>query len=264
MRPSQLNKYQHDFAAYLQSGDSSFLSNIFPNADNIELASVYRNGFMRSCVNALCSNYPVIDRLVGHEYFGFLAQQYIHNNPPKTGSLVGYGEQFPEFISEMIEHHQLSYLASFALLDRAWLQVYLARDDLPINPEWLQCKLAQGIDIETLNIRCIWSSRLVILDYQALSLWSELKDEGNLQQDMDLIHEKESSAFIWRTTDDRIQVRSLNLAETTFFEAMAQHSTLNQSMQMAQAVDAQFDIAEFFSMLLNASILAETSETIGK
>ena len=81
---------------------------------------------------------------------------------------------FPRFIENARDTHDLDYLSSFATLDRAWTEVFFARDDsFPDVP-------ASGIpgDAEALMSLCgrlaPWV-RQVSLEYRVLDAWSRLR-----------------------------------------------------------------------------------------
>ena len=63
--------------------------------DDSRLA-IYRQTIFHSLHNALSTSYPVIGRLVGTEFFRFLAKQYIQQYPSVSGDLNRYGDAFSQ------------------------------------------------------------------------------------------------------------------------------------------------------------------------
>ena len=123
-----LDEYTGAFSRYLRTGTVGALSGFLAeNADPARLR-VYRNGFLKACIEALRASYPSVERLVGEERFPALARPYVDAHPPRTASLAEYGEGFPKFLEDTSDTHRLAYLASFAVLDRAWSEVYFAED----------------------------------------------------------------------------------------------------------------------------------------
>ena len=123
-----LDEFTDAFVRYLRTGTVGVLSDFCDEtADPVRLR-VYRNGFLRSCVEALRAGYPSVDRLVGEKRFPALARPYVEAHPPRVASLVEYGEDFPRFVEDARDTHRLDYLASFATLDRAWSEVWFAED----------------------------------------------------------------------------------------------------------------------------------------
>jgi hypothetical protein len=86
--------------------------------DNSRL-NIYRQTIFHSLQNALSTSYPVIGRLVGTEFFRFLAQQYIQQYPSVSGDLNRYGDAFFQLLQALPEVAELPYLADIAQLE--WL-----------------------------------------------------------------------------------------------------------------------------------------------
>ena len=124
-----LDEYTGAFARYLRTGSVGALSDFCDADADLSRLRVYRNGFLKACVDALRASYPSVERLAGEERFPALARHFAEANPPGTASLVEYGEGFPQHVRDTREVHGLDWLASFAVLDRAWTEVYFAEDD---------------------------------------------------------------------------------------------------------------------------------------
>ena len=124
-----LDEYAGAFSRYLRTGTVGGLSGFCADGADLARLRVYRNGFLRACVDALRANYPSVERLTGEERFPALARPFVEANPPGTASLVEYGEGFPQHVRDTREVHGFDWLASFAALDRAWTEVYFAEDD---------------------------------------------------------------------------------------------------------------------------------------
>ena len=124
-----LDEYTGAFARYLRTGTVGALSGFCAAGADLSRLRVYRNGFLRACIDALRANYPSVERLAGEERFPALARPYVEAHPPGTASLVEYGEGFTQHVRDTRAMHGLDWLASFAALDRAWTEVYFSEDD---------------------------------------------------------------------------------------------------------------------------------------
>ena len=124
-----LDEYTGAFARYLRTGTVGALSDFCAEDADLARLRVYRNGFLKACIDALRANYPSVERVAGEERFAALARPFVETKPPGTASLVEYGEGFPQHVRDTREVHGLDWLASFAALDRAWTEVYFAEDD---------------------------------------------------------------------------------------------------------------------------------------
>ena len=257
-----LDEYTDAFARYLRTGTVGVLPDFCDgNADLVRL-QVYRNGFLRTCVEALRAGYPSVERLVGEERFPALARPYVEAHPPRVASLVGYGEDFPRFVEDARDTHRLDYLASFATLDRAWSEVWFAEDAHP--PE---TTAPAGVfdDAEALmNLRgrlAPWV-RLVPLDHCALQAWSRLR-RGGLGQRIEV--PRAPRHVLIRRCGSEIVYRDLERPEHVFIAGIAAGQPCAEAAGAALEADAGFDLVAAFASLLHHRIAAfEHGEPAGR
>lgn len=88
--------------------------------------SVYRNTVLKGCTDALCDNFPSVERLVGTDWLRGAATIHAQQTPPNDARLVLYGEDFADFLDAFEPARELPYLAGVARLDRLWLEAYTA------------------------------------------------------------------------------------------------------------------------------------------
>ena len=180
-----LDEYTAAFARYLRTGTVGALSGFCAGDADLSRLRVYRNGFLKACIEALRASYPSVERLVGEERFPALARPYVEAHPPRAAGLVEYGEDFPRFIEDARDTHRLDWLASFAALDRAWSEVCFAEDP---DPGGAAAGIVPAGDVPGDGAEALMSLRgclspwvrLVPLEYRALHAWSELRQGGRL------------------------------------------------------------------------------------
>jgi hypothetical protein len=95
--------------------------------------AVHRNNVYAGLVGVLQARYPVIERLVGEEFFGAAAQAFITASPPSSPVLLVYGEGFAAFLAGFEPAACLPYLPDVARLE--WLRhaAFHAADCLPLT-----------------------------------------------------------------------------------------------------------------------------------
>lgn len=253
--PATADPYFKDFSAYLRSGDSACLNRVFPQAPDLKVAAVYRNGFLRSCVDALRASYPVVELLVGEDYFGKLAVGYIEMHPPRRSTFVGYGERFPLYLENRLNAHQLPYLSDFAVLDRAWIAAYFAQDSRLLDEEQLERWQQGGNDISEICCELPASAALLTLNYDISSLWLKLKS-GSKPSNITRLNPVAQRLLIWRDKMDQINIRVLNTAEFSFLASLRGGSSLITAATSAIEQQSDFPVLGFFSELLDADVLA--------
>ena len=97
--------------------------------------AVHRNNVTVSLVAALAARFPVVERLVGEEFFRAMARAYVKREPPRSPVLLHYGATFPGFIEEFEPARTLAYLGDVARLELARGRAYHAADATPVGTE---------------------------------------------------------------------------------------------------------------------------------
>jgi hypothetical protein len=253
-----LDNYYQSFSRYLTTGELSHLASVFPNADNLAAAAVYRNGFLRACVDALRASYPVVDILVGKDYFDVLARGYIDICPPQRATFIGYGEKFPEYLSQCHDQHKLSYLPDFAKMDKSWLEVYFAADAMLLTEQSISAWQMAGNELSALHAVLPEAAALLKLDHAMCSLWSALKG-GEGIENKTTFNRVPEQVLIWRDAQMQIIVQAVSGAEFAFLSSLMEGggSTLHQAATAAMAKQNDFPFVDYFSMLLGAGLLAQ-------
>ncbi len=251
--------YFDDFSAYLRSGDTAHLREVFPQAEDLSIAAVYRNGFLRGCMEALRASYPVFEMMVGEDYFDSLAVQYVQKHPPRRATFIGYGDRFPAFVKQQQAQHQLAYLHDFACLDQAWMEAYFAGDSNLIHEADVQAWQQAGQDISAMRACLPRSARLLSLKHSISDLWLKLKSESVPEGEVQL-QAIPQHLLIWRDQSDQINIRVTNEAEFSFLATLLGGSSLLQAATAAIEVQADFPVLDYFTELLNTDALA--TETV--
>ena len=247
-----LDEYTTAFARYLRTGTVGALSDYCgENADPVRLR-VYRNGFMRACVEALRAGYPSVEQLVGEERFPALARPYVETRPPRVASLVEYGEDFPRFIKGAYDTHRLDHLASFATLDRAWSEVWFAEDAdgpkaiVPAGP------FGDAEALMHLRGRLAPWARLESLRYRVLHAWIRLRRDKLGQRTE--VRRAPQHILVWRSGADVLH-RELTCPEHAFIAGVAGGRPCGEAAGAALDIDAEFDLVETFAALLHHRLL---------
>ena len=89
---------------------------------------IYRNNYRGNLQDSLAAAYPVIEQLVGKDFFRLMTREYIAQHPSHSGNLHGYGSQLAAFIAAFAPAQGLVYLPDVAALEWAYHCAYYAPD----------------------------------------------------------------------------------------------------------------------------------------
>jgi hypothetical protein len=171
-----LRDIQRDFArSLLVPGDGAALIHIADDvADTAERFNIYRNNVTITLVGALRLTYPVVDKLVGSDFFEGAARAFVGQYPPRTACLDYYGDDFPDFLAAFPPAATLAYLVDVARLEWA-VNVALHAPDAPaLRPDALTDLAADEHD----RVRFVPhpSVRLLAVRYPADAIWRAALD----------------------------------------------------------------------------------------
>lgn len=94
---------------------------------------VYRNNMAVGLADALENAFPVVQKLVGDEFFRAMAGVYLRAQPPRSPLMMFYGEKMPMFLERFEPAQSLPYLPDIARLELAMRHAYHAADAAPIS-----------------------------------------------------------------------------------------------------------------------------------
>jgi len=136
--------------------------------------NVYRNNVKASLAGALKDNFPIVQQLVGEEFFAAMAQAYIRDEMPATPVLALYGGGFGDFIDGFPPASPVPYLGDIARLEYARQEAFYAADCTLLN----SARLAEQ-DTTTIlrqRLRLHPSLRVVASPYPIYAIWRKNTD----------------------------------------------------------------------------------------
>jgi len=130
---------------------------------------IYRHSILNSFSRVLAATYPVIEKLVGEDFFSAMAKQYAQTMPSLQPDLGEFGRHFDHFLAEFEQLKQLAYLPDVARLEWLWEEVFYAADD----PEANFSALAELNDqrLQKLRFNLSASAHLLQSTYPVLAIW---------------------------------------------------------------------------------------------
>lgn len=208
----------------------------FEPAQRLQL---YRNNLFISLTEALAAVYPVVQRLVGEDFFKTACREFISTHPPRQAQLHLFGDAFPEFIRTYRPASSLPYLADVATLEWAWHEAYHAADTEEFDATVLQ-QVPQK-QYGDLRFALQPAVRLLRSAYPLYRIWQVNQDSYKGDQGVDL-DEGGACILITRPRLD-VVVQSIPEADWTFLSLLNKGCTIDEAVDAAMQVDARFDLA---------------------
>jgi hypothetical protein len=237
---SALLDAQRGFAAALRSSalqQRGLTSLDGDAARNAELLAVYRGNAVTNVRKALGLIYPVIERIVGDEFFSGLCRAYWAVAPSRCGDLNEYGATFADFLAGFPYVAELPYLPDVARVE--WLagRAAHAADHAPC----VLAQLAQVAPESVGDLRFGMQNGLSLVSslWPVASIWQQHQVSFKGEIDIDL---KNAECIAVHRLGLRVDVVKLSPAEGALWLAALQGLSLATMLATAFAIDEFFDV----------------------
>lgn len=128
--------------------------------DNIDRIALYRANVTTNVRQALRAHYPVIDKMLGADFFNAMARVYWTTHPPCSGDLGHYGDHLADFLADFPPAQEYPFLPDVARLEWAVHRAYSAADSSLANND-VDALLAQP------------GTQLIASSWPVASLWHQ-------------------------------------------------------------------------------------------
>jgi hypothetical protein len=198
--------------------------------------AVYRNNVTISLIRAMESNFPVVRRLLGEQYFAGLAREFVQRHPPTSPLMFHYGAAFSDYIGMQEDLRDYPYLNDIAKLEQQ-IRLSYHEADAPIL---LPNALTQIAEDELMQTRYVPHPAMAIIesDFAIHSIYSaNQKEAAGTIEDVST----SESVLIVRPKYD-VELHSLNTSQCVFLKS------LSAGRPLAAAADAAFEASEDFDL----------------
>jgi hypothetical protein len=248
-----LHEIQCAFGRGLLSGEAAGIAR-FIVANGIDPASrlqVYRNNMREGFLATLRAGYPVLERLVGEQYFHQLVLEYHASCPSPSGNLHHAGRRLPAFLVEKFAGTEYAYFPDVARLEWAMQEVLVAADAAVLDVERLR-SIPPG-DYTRLVFRLHPAAALVSSGYPILSIWQANQAEAADQAiDLDLGAEH----VLLVRTDEAVELRRLSPPQFALLASIADGETLERAIDRA-LTEGAFDAAAHLREYVAAGVIVD-------
>ncbi|OHB31058.1 MAG: hypothetical protein A2790_10400 [Phenylobacterium sp. RIFCSPHIGHO2_01_FULL_69_31] len=218
-----------------------------PNAAEAGL-SVYRNTVGKGCADALAAQFPTVERVVGPAWLAAAATAHATACPPRTASLLAYGEAFPTWLADFPPAADMPYLAGLAQLDWLWTCAHLAADARPLAPEAAAALSPAAFSTHALVLHP--ATRFADFEDGTPSLWRALQSPDAPPKTLELNDAPEGLLLVRPGLDIRHQL--IGPGELMFLAASSAGASLLEAAMAALAAEPGLDLSTAFAGLVAA------------
>lgn len=220
-------------------------------SDPARRLAVYRNNVVSSLIDALAETFPVVQELVGVEFFRAMASVFVRQSPPRSRVLVQYGQGLPDFIAGFEPARDVGYLADVARLEFARVSAYHAADADAVARETVALALASDERVGELRLSLQPSLAVVESAYAVVSLWAAHQGTADIGSIDPAVAE---DALVLREALDVLVLR-LPPGGARFVRAVQCGKCLGDAAVDATAAAPDFDLSATLALLLGHGAL---------
>jgi hypothetical protein len=203
-----------------------------------ERVQIYRRNTVVTLTEALAACYPTVQSLVGEEFFGQTAEQYLRLYPPTSGNLHDFGSALATFLAHFTPAQALAYLPDVARLEWARQLSYHADDAPALEIETL--KALSPAELAAVCFEQHPATRLISSAYPIFDIW-QLHQSNDPRATVDLgVCGQHVRVFRRRLTVD---FELLEPAEYLWLQSLADGRAFGEATDVALAADGEFELS---------------------
>src|SRR5712671_1210899 len=253
MRGTMLAPFETSFAGALLDAEQPVPHGV--TAHNAAIPTrrfgVYRNNVVAGLVKALRSRFPVVEKIVGEEFFAAMARVYVVERPPRSPLLATYGDEFAAFIAAFEPARELLYLADVARLEAARTRSYHAADAAPVDPGQLATLDTDAVG--GIRIDMHPSTAIVRSPHPIVTIWAMNSGEQEL---VPIDNWRGEDALVSRPYLE-VEVRALPPGGAAFLLSLAAGWPLGEAAEAALADDPDFDLTGNLAGLIGSGLVRD-------
>lgn len=218
------------------------------DAPAVGALAVYRNTVIHGAVEALRSNFPVVEQIVGEEMFEGVAVEFSAAQPPRSPILALYGEQFAEWMSQQAWIVDLPYLPDVARVERLHVECLMAAD--------ADALAEVPSDLSQIRLSLHPATRFGWLQTPAMSIW--LAHQRPVPSTIEPEWKAEGALFA-RQSPFVMHTPRIGAAAHRILSGIRLHERVGQSLSAAARLYPNEDSNAVFASLLNMGVFAAPS-----
>lgn len=226
----------------------------------------YRGNLAAHWERTLVGAYPVLQQLVGEEFFAALARAYGHAYASNDADLNQFGVRFPHFLAEFQPVSEYPYFPDMARLEWALHRAYYAGDGVDLELQQLTMLTPEQLDEACFSLQP--ACTLLHSPWAIVDIWQahqpgvggadvDASSEISLPNDLHQACHALVCRPVWKP-----QVWALTPAEHGLLTNLAAGQTFGSALDSALELDPEFNVAAHLHQWLTLRLLQAPAPTL--
>jgi hypothetical protein len=225
-------------------------------SDPAKRFAVYRNNVVVGLVDALADSYPVVQALVGEEFFRAMAGVFVRQAPPRSPVLAWYGAGFAGFVEVFPPAAGLPYLPDVARLEWLRVEAWHAADADALPLDELAALLADDERLPATRFAWHPAARVMASAHPIASLWAAHQSDDPAAALADIDMTRAEAALLVRP-ELEVEIIPLAADAADFIRRLQSGASLGT----AAASSAGLDLPATLGLLIRSGALVDILAT---
>jgi hypothetical protein len=216
---------------------------------------IYRNNLQEGFAKTLALEFPVVQRLVGEDYFRQLALRFLARHPSRSGDLHHIGAPFAPFLRVEFAGTTYQYFADVAALEWAWQECLVAEDDAALDANALQAVPPHAYPRLRFALRK--AARQLASPFPITRIW-ELNQPGATANEIIDLASGPEFVLVHRVVDGA-RITRLSAGEFALLSTLAGAAPLEAALDAAVLCEPHFDLTVSLRRSFELGVFARMS-----
>lgn len=222
------------------------------DARNLQRLALYRGNLAAAWHKALAAAYPVLQALVGEEFFYALSRAYGRAHPSTDGDLNRFGARFADFLAGFEHVAEYPYFSDMARLEWALHCACYADNAAALPPARFAATPAQALADARLVLHP--ACALIRSDWDIAQIW--LAHQPGALHGLPQDFTQPCAALVVRPAW-KAGLLPLTPAAAIALDMLAAGTTLGAAIDAALAIDPRFDLGSHLGQWIDHGVFIE-------
>jgi hypothetical protein len=199
--------------------------------------------------------YPVIEKLVGEDFFRACCKKFIHNHWPKSANMDDYGAEFSDFLAHFEHAKHLTYLKDVAQLEWLFHLSSLARDSKVID--WSRLSAIPADNALQVKLLLSPSVKLISSNFPIDKIWQMNQpnvsetDPSNLTLDCD----QQTFVVVFRQ-GLKTEIMTISTGEYALLLSFSKQQSLIRAIEAATQADSCLSVDDIIQKFIGLTVIS--------
>jgi hypothetical protein len=222
------------------------------------LMGIYRESSIGNIITPMQLTYPVVERLVGEDFFRMSCRKFTETHWPKTGNMDDYGSEFAEFLEQFKPAQSIPYLPDVARLEWLYHESSIA-DDME-SCDWTEFSTLSADDVADVSIHLHPSVRLFSSPYPVMKIWQMNQENADQNEELDLDNEGRDSVLILRA-NFKPSLHNIDSSEIILLQSLLEGNPLFEAVELALEINDDINMQAFMERHISIGTFCGFSTT---